>query len=67
MSKEYTTTEAAQIVGVSPGRIRQLVANKEIDHRKFGSVTVITELGIEQLQARKTKPGPAKNERRTAA
>jgi hypothetical protein len=58
MSKEYTVQEAANKVGVSSSRIRQMVLASEIDHRYFGRVIVITEIGINQAKARNTKPGP---------
>lgn len=56
--KEYTTIEAAQLVGVSPTRIRQLAKEELIEHKKFGRTLVITEDGIKQAKARNTKPGP---------
>jgi len=67
MKKDYTVSEAAVKVGVSTSRIRQLVLANEIDHRYFGRTIVITEDGIKQAKARKTKPGPAVGERRKAA
>lgn len=48
MNKEFTTKEAAEIVGVTDSRIRQMVLAGEIDHRYFGRVLVITEKGIDQ-------------------
>ncbi len=60
MSKEYTAKEAANIVGISYSRMRQLANRGEIDHRKFGNVTVITELGLEQAKSRKKTAGPKK-------
>jgi excisionase family DNA binding protein len=60
MSKEYTVKEAASILGVSSSRIRQLVLAKQIDHRYFGNMLVISEKGITQASQRKTKPGPGK-------
>jgi hypothetical protein len=59
---EYTTQQAADIVGdISPTRIRQ-IANTElvenVDYKKFGRTLVITEAGIERIRARNTKPGP---------
>jgi excisionase family DNA binding protein len=59
MSKEYTVQEAANKVGVSSSRIRQMVLAGEIDHRYFGRVIVITDVGVNQAKARNTKPGPA--------
>jgi len=59
MENVYTCMEAAELVGVSDSRIRQLALAGEIDHSYFGKSLVITELGITQAQQRKTKPGPA--------
>lgn len=52
MSKEFTTKQAAEILGLSDSRIRQLVLADEIDHRYFGRVLVITEKGIDQAKNR---------------
>lgn len=52
MSKEFTTKQAAEILGLSDSRIRQLVLAGEIDHRYFGRVLVITEKGIQQAKIR---------------
>ena len=60
MKIEFTTREAAQIVGVSDSRIRQLALAGEIEYRHFGKSLVITRIGIEQAQKRKTKRGPSK-------
>lgn len=60
MSKEYTAKEAAEILGISYSRMRQLANRGEIDARKFGNVTVITEHGLEQARSRKTTTGPNK-------
>ena len=67
MSKQYTVQEAADQVGISDSRIRQLVLAGDIDHLYFGRAIVITELGIEQAKARKTKPGPSAHKERRAA
>lgn len=48
MITEFTTKEAAKLVGVSDSRIRQMVLAGEIDHRYFGRVLVITQKGITQ-------------------
>jgi excisionase family DNA binding protein len=52
MNKEFTTKQAAEIVGVTDSRIRQMVLAGEIDHRYFGRVLVITEKGINQAKNR---------------
>lgn len=68
---EYSTEKAAQLVGVSAERIRQLTKGTDpIDHKRFGRTIVITALGVEQAKARNKKPGPrtdvAAGERRAA-
>lgn len=56
----YTTKEAADIVGISVGRIQQLAKADLIDHRKFGRNLVITRLGVEQAKKRNTTTGRPK-------
>jgi len=55
MPKEFTTKEAAEILGVTDSRVRQMVLSGEIDHRYFGRVLVITQIGIEQALERHDK------------
>ncbi len=55
MKREFTTKEAAEILGVSDSRIRQMVLAREIDHRYFGRVLVITQIGINQARERQDK------------
>lgn len=52
MNKQYTTKEAAELVGVSDSRIRQMVLAGEIDHHYFGRALVITQKGINQAKSR---------------
>jgi excisionase family DNA binding protein len=52
MDKEFTTKQAAKIIGVTDSRIRQMVLAGEIDHHYFGRVLVITEKGINQAKNR---------------
>ena len=66
MSRDYTVHEAAEKLGLSDSRIRQMVLADEIDHRYFGRVIVISEKGIEQAKARNTKPGPSSKEKKAA-
>ena len=54
---EFTSREAADIVGVSVGRIQQLAKANLIDHEYFSGRLKITQLGIEQAKARNTKAG----------
>ena len=52
MSNEFTTKQAAKVLGLSDSRIRQMVIAGEIDHRYFGRMLVITEKGIKQAKNR---------------
>lgn len=61
--KEYTTDKAAQLVGVSATRIRQLAKAGLIEHKIFGRTLVVTEAGIAQAKARNKRPGPQPNGR----
>jgi hypothetical protein len=66
--KEYSTLETAIRIGVSARRIRQLYQSGEIEGNMRGRDLFITETGIEQAKARRTKAGRPKNdERRQAA
>lgn len=54
----YTTAEAAQLLDVTPARVRQMVAREEIVSVKMGRDRFITAEAIAEAQKRKTKPGP---------
>ena len=55
----YTTAEAAAELGVTPGRIRQMVVDNELAAEKFGRDLMIQESAIAKAKKRKTAPGPA--------
>ncbi len=54
----YTTNEAAAALGVSPARVRQMVARDEIASVKMGRDRFITAQAIAVAKQRKTSPGP---------
>ena len=54
----YTTNEAADILGVTPARVRQMVSRDEIESVKMGRDRFIKPEAIEAARQRKTKPGP---------
>jgi excisionase family DNA binding protein len=60
MDKEaFTTKEAAESLGVSAARVRQMVLDGSLPARKFGRDLVITRGALEAARRRKTSPGPA--------
>ncbi len=54
----YTTNEAAAALGVTPARVRQMVARDEIASVKMWRDRFITAQAIAAAQQRKTSPGP---------
>jgi excisionase family DNA binding protein len=58
MEQTFTTTEAAEMLGVTTARIRQMVLAGEIEGEKRGRDLLIPKSQIEKAKARKTKPGP---------
>jgi excisionase family DNA binding protein len=57
-----TTKEAAQILNVSEGRIRQLVADGRLPAVKVGQTNLIKESDLELVKDRKRTGRPKKNE-----
>lgn len=54
----YTTSEAANALGVTAGRVRQMVISGEIAAEKVGRDLLIPAAEVERARSRKTKPGP---------
>ena len=54
------TTEAAERLGVSSARVRQLVANGELPATKFGPVNMIKESDVEKARNRPSVGRPSK-------
>jgi excisionase family DNA binding protein len=54
----FTTAQAAELLDVTPARVRQMVAREEIESVKMGRDRFITAEAIEEAKRRKTKPGP---------
>ncbi|HXG94120.1 MAG TPA: helix-turn-helix domain-containing protein [Blastocatellia bacterium] len=53
-----TTAEAAEMLGTSERRVRQLA--EELGVEKFGKQYLITDKDLKRMQARKTQRGPEK-------
>jgi excisionase family DNA binding protein len=54
MEGYITTTEAAEMLGVSSARVRQLVADGTIPAQKFGPVNMVK---VSDLEAARNRPG----------
>jgi excisionase family DNA binding protein len=60
MRKEtFTAPEAAEALGVSSARVRQMVLDGSLPASRFGRALVISAEAVAQAKQRKTKPGPA--------
>jgi excisionase family DNA binding protein len=55
----YSTEEAAEILGVTSQRVRQMIGEGVLPSVKVGKVNLITSEGIKRARTRKQKPGPA--------
>jgi excisionase family DNA binding protein len=58
MKETYTTQEAADALGVSSARVRQLILDGILKTERFGRAHVITREAIETARQRQTTPGP---------
>lgn len=55
----YTTAEAADELGVTAGRVRQMILDGELAAEKLGRDLLIKAEDITAAKSRKTMPGPA--------
>lgn len=62
MEKFYTTEEAAQVLGVTASRIRQLILEKRINSQKMGRDHIIPQSELSQFseQGKKKRGRPSK-------
>jgi len=58
MSRQYSTAEAAEVLGVTPANVSMMCSRYEVP--KFGSQYVIDEDTLEFLRSRKGKKGRPK-------
>jgi excisionase family DNA binding protein len=54
----YSTEEAAEVLKVSPSRVRQMIMEGMIKPVKVGKISLIPAAQLEKARGRKTKPGP---------
>ena len=60
----YSTLEAAEQLGVTRARIRQLIDEGLHESIKVGKLHLVTREGIKQARGRKKKPGPITNSKK---
>jgi excisionase family DNA binding protein len=62
MEGYITTTEAAERLGISSARVRQLVANGTLPASKFGPVNMVKEDDLELIRNRPSAGRPPKGQ-----
>ncbi len=64
MSKYFTTQDAAEYLGVTPSRVRQLIVNNQIKSEKVGRDHLIREATLEYFAAhgKRRRGRPKKDE-----
>jgi site-specific DNA-methyltransferase (adenine-specific) len=64
MSKYFTTQDAAEYLGVTPSRVRQLIVNNQIESEKVGRDHLIREATLEYFAAhgKRRRGRPKKDE-----
>jgi excisionase family DNA binding protein len=60
MEGYITTTEAAERLGISSARIRQLVASGKLPAQKFGPVNMVKEADLDLIRNRPSAGRPPK-------
>ena len=59
MAEAYLTTEeAAKRLGVTVGRVRQMIIDGTLETQRFGRAHMISEAALKLAEKRKTKRGP---------
>ncbi len=61
-----TTTQAAERLGLSPGRIIQLINRDQLPATQFGKAWAISESDLETFAAKIRKPGRSKGNAKMA-
>jgi excisionase family DNA binding protein len=52
-----TTSEAAALIGVTPGRIWQLIQSGELSGIRLGTIWLVPEKELDKFKVRQTKVG----------
>jgi excisionase family DNA binding protein len=65
MGKDFTTSEAAIELGITAGRVRQMIVDGELKATKHGRDLVITAAALDRAKKRKTAPGPVAKKKRS--
>lgn len=63
---QLTTQQAADALGISASRVRQLAAQIAVGS-KIGNVWVFSNRDLQRLRARQTAPGPAPKRKKGSA
>lgn len=68
MDEWLTTQQAADELGVTAGRIRQMIVDKQLPTTKFGHVHMIKKADLKRVEDRKPgRPPKAKSEKDSKA
>lgn len=59
----YTTEEAAELLGVTVGRVRQMIIDGTLQTERFGRAHMISKEALKAAENRKTKRGPTPKKR----
>lgn len=62
----YTATEAAPLLGISPGSVRVLIRRKKIAAVKRASAWFISQKEIDRYNRERARPGPPKGRKLSA-
>ncbi len=67
LTNRVTTKEAAQILGVTDGRVRQMILTGQLPAKRFGRALTLSRRDVEMLRGRKSgRPKKGRSARRVA-
>ncbi|HEY0545279.1 MAG TPA: hypothetical protein VGC91_07895 [Pyrinomonadaceae bacterium] len=64
MAQIITTEVAAEMLGVTPQRVRQIARELGLEPQQIGKALIFSSADIKKMQTRKTSRGPAKPEQK---